>query len=241
MTLASVVSIHLARFDSLRANGGICGDPGPGVLFCAVASDTRAAGTDPTSQQAFKFLMLALHADRDSADRVLDQRRSLLPWMGQAHEVYAAVLQPFRHKGEANYLSRTGPATPLFETVTPPIPPDSPFVAITSSGWNLTDDLDRSRIQKFSAGVAAIRISMTAVPGLHSQQSFFFPGGLELDPITVSFWRNEASAREFSFGPGVHRLQMDRDRAQKLADRLSFTRCSVLRSCGTWHGVDPQL
>ena len=58
--------------------------------------------------------------------------------------------------------------------------------------------------------------------------------------IAEAFCRDEASARDFSFGAGVHRLFMDGDRAQKLADRLSFTRRTVLRSSGTWYGVDLQ-
>jgi hypothetical protein len=31
--------------------------------------------------------------------------------------------------------------------------------------------------------------------GLHSQQSFFFPGVLECDPLPLTFWRDEASIR----------------------------------------------
>jgi hypothetical protein len=27
-----------------------------------------------------------------------------------------------------------------------------------------------------------------AVDGPHSQQSFFFPGGIALDPVTLTFW-----------------------------------------------------
>jgi hypothetical protein len=39
---------------------------------------------------------------------------------------------------------------------------------------------------------------MTGVPGLRSQQSFFFPGVLECDPVTLTFWRDEASIRAFA-------------------------------------------
>jgi hypothetical protein len=80
---------------------------------------------------------------------------------------------------------------------------------------------------------------MTTVDGLYSQQSFFFPGAIALDPITVSFWRDEAAVKAFSYGPGPHRHQMDRDRAENLADRTSFTRARVVRSVGTWYGKDP--
>jgi hypothetical protein len=39
---------------------------------------------------------------------------------------------------------------------------------------------------------------MTGVPGLRSEQSFFFPGVLEGDPVTLTFWRDEASIRAFA-------------------------------------------
>jgi hypothetical protein len=96
-----------------------------------------------------------------------------------------------------------------------------------------------NRVREFSNGVMSVRASMTAVDGLHSQQSFFFPGVLEYDPITVTFWRDSASLRAFAYEAGVHRLQMERQREQNLAHRTSFTRCSVVRSEGTWHGTDP--
>jgi heme-degrading monooxygenase HmoA len=96
-----------------------------------------------------------------------------------------------------------------------------------------------NRVREFGAGVLAVRASMTGVPGLRSQQSFFFPGVLECDPITVTFWRDEASIRAFAYGQGSHRRQLDRHRTERLADRTSFTRFHVLSSAGTWYGEDP--
>jgi hypothetical protein len=93
------------------------------------------------------------------------------------------------------------------------------------------------RVRQFGAGAAAIRMSMTAVDGLYSQQSFFFPGGIALDPVTLTFWRDDASARAFSYNAGIHRHQMDRLRPENLADRTSFTRCHVLHGTGSWPGV----
>jgi hypothetical protein len=207
-------------------------------MFCAVAADTRAAGTDPASQRAFIYLMLGLHENESSADRFLEDQLVRVPWMSEASELYGAVLQPYRHKGEANYLNRTQPGQ-LFGRLAACPSPDAPFVSMTTSGWTVGDQLDMNRVREFSTGVLAIRASMTAVPGLHSQQSFFFPGVLALDPLTVTFWRNDAAIRAFSYGPGVHRHHLDRHRAENLADRTSFTRFQVLRSVGTWYGINP--
>lgn len=239
MTRATYVSIQLARFDSLRTAEDMAAEERAGVHFCGVAADTRAAATEPASQQAFKFLIFGLHEDAASAHRFLDNRRALVPWLDEALEVWEAVLQPFRHTGEANYLERGQPG-PLFDSLAPPPASTAPIVAITSSGWTVGEAFDMSRVREFSNGVMSVRASMTAVEGLHSQQSFFFPRVLEYDPLTVTFWRDSASLRAFAYGAGVHRLQMERQREQNLADRTSFTRCSVVRSDGTWHGTDPQ-
>src|SRR5688572_25139466 len=55
MPVASFASIQLVRFDQLREAGPVPVNARPGVLFCGVAADTRAAGTEPASQQAFTF------------------------------------------------------------------------------------------------------------------------------------------------------------------------------------------
>jgi hypothetical protein len=240
MSLASFASIQLARFDSLTQNEGLADGIALPALFSGVAADTRAAATEPASQQAFVFLILGLHSDAESAHSLLERRAQIAPWLDGAREIYGAVLEPFRHKGEANFLNRESPAT-VFGSLAKPVAADAPMVVITSAGWKVDENLDMKRVEKFGAGVVGVRIGMTAVDGLHSQQTFIFPGRLAVDPVTVSFWRDDAAVRNFSYGPGGHRRQMDIMRAEDLADRTSFTRFRVLHSVGTWYGGDPQL
>jgi hypothetical protein len=235
MSKAAIASIQLARFDRLREPGPIPEAPPPGTLFANVAADTRAAGTEPASQQAFTFLILGLHEDLRSAQRFLADRA---PWLDDAGEVWSGILELFRHHGAANYLDPAH-AGLLFESMMPADLGDGPVVALTTSGWSVGEGLDMNRVREFGAGVLAVRASMTGVPGLRSQQSFFFPGVLAYDPITVTFWRDEASIRAFAYGQGSHRRQLDRHRAEALADRTSFTRFHVLSSSGTWYGEDP--
>jgi hypothetical protein len=237
MPRAAIASVRLARFDSLRQAGPVSDGRAPGTVFCNVAADTRAAGTEPASQQAFTFLILGLHGDADSAQRFVTDR---VAWFDEAHEVWSGILEPFRHHGAANYLDRAAPGH-LFESMTPADLTDGPVVALTTSGWNVTDGLDMNRVREFGAGVLAVRASMTGVPGLRSQQSFFFPGVVECDPVTLTFWRDEASIRAFAYGQGSHRRQLDRHRTEGLADRTSFTRFRVLSSAGTWYGEDPAV
>ena len=235
MSKAAIASVQLARFDRLREPGPVPEVPASGTVFCNVAADTRAAGTEPAAQQAFTFLVLGLHEDAASAQRFLGDR---VAWLDEAQELWSGILEPFRHHGAANYLNRTDPGL-LFESMIPADLADGPVVAVTTSGWNVSEGLDMNRVREFGAGVLAVRASMTGVPGLRSQQSFFFPGVLECDPITVTFWRDEGSIRAFAYGQGSHRRQLDRHRAEGLADRTSFTRFRVLCSEGTWYGVDP--
>jgi hypothetical protein len=236
MPKAAFVTVQLARFDHVRDAGPVDAKDRPGVLFAVVGADVRAAATEPASQRAYTFLVLGLHADAESAQQFVADRGAVAPWLDEAKQVWSGVLQPFRHKGEANFLDAATPGL-LFDTLAEPAAADAPFVSITSVGWVLGPGLDMERVRQFGAGVSAIRMSMTAVDGLYSQQSFFFPGALVLDPVTVTFWRDDPSARAFSYGAGVHRHQMDRLRAENLADRTSFTRCHVRHSAGAWPGV----
>lgn len=238
MARASHLSIILCRFDSLRTAGEIEDVEIEGVLFRGVAADTRAAATEPASGQAFRFLILGLHDNAASAHRFLDERRILVPWLDEAREVYGAVLQPFRQMGESNYLDRAAPGA-LFDPLTPLPLPTSPIVIVTTVGWKVGESLDMNRVREFSNGVMGVRMSMTGVDGLHSQQSFFFPRVLEYDPLTITFWRDSESARAFAYGPGVHKLMMHRHKNENLADRTSFTRFIILRTEGTWHGNAP--
>jgi hypothetical protein len=238
MTRASHVSIFMARFDEMRISGDLPPDDSPGTLFRQIAADTRAAATEPASRQAYRFLMLGLHTDEAAANRLVDHRDAVVPWFAEAAEVWAAVLRPYRHVGQCNYLDQSTPG-PLFAALESASDPSGPIAIVTTSGWRLGNTLDMTRVHQFSNGVLAVRASMTGIEGLHSQQSFFFPGVLQHDPLTVTLWRDSASARAFAYGPGVHKAQMLRQREQNLADRTSFTRCRILRAEGTWHGRNP--
>ncbi len=234
---ASFASLHLARFDQLRPAGPA--DPGqrPGLLFCEVGADCRAAGTDPASREAFTFLVVGLHDGRESADRLVEEVMTVAPWFADATERWSGVLAPFRTKGESNLVEPSAPAR-LFDPLVAAPGRDEPAVVFTTIGWN-RDGLDMARVQDIGTGTAAVRISMTAVPGLRSQHSFFFPGIIAIDPPTLSFWDNEASLIAWAHRQATHKRQIDRYRTTRNADRASFTRLTALRSNGTWYGRDP--
>jgi hypothetical protein len=237
MVAASLVSLHLARFDQLRTAGPVAPGHRPGLLFCEVGADCRAAGTDPASREAFTFLVVGLHESRESGDSLVEDVTTVAPWFADAAERWSGVLAPFRTTGESNLIDRTAPAR-LFDPLVASPARGTPVVVFTTAGWN-RDGLDMARVQDFGTGVAAVRISMTAVPGLRSQQTFFFPGIIAIDPPTLSFWDDEASLIAWAHRQATHKRQMDRYRTTGNADRASFTRLIALSGDGTWYGRDP--
>ena len=162
---------------------------------------------------------------------------TVAPWFGDAVERWSGVLTPFRTKGEANLIHPTAPAR-LFDPLATVPGPRDPVVVFTTIGWN-RDGLDMARVQDIGTGTAAVRISMTAVPGLRTQQTFFFPGIIAIDPPTLTFWDDEASMVAWAHRQATHKRQMDRYRTTGNADRASFTRLAAIRSDGTWYGADP--
>jgi hypothetical protein len=138
-------------------------------------TDTRAVGTTPNSQQAFAFAVLGLHEDLNSAIQLIESRNKTLAGLSESREVWRTVLQPFWHKGEADDSNHLEPE-PLFvaQTICQPTESESPFVSITSSGWNVTPEIDMNRVGEFSTGVLAVRASMTGYRGyIRSNHSVF--------------------------------------------------------------------
>ncbi len=232
------ISLQLAGFDTLTTAGNSDTAAFPGLLFFGIGADTRAAVTAPASQQAFKFLLLGIHEDESSANDFINNKATISPWLKEANEIWSAVLQPFHHRGEANYLNTAMPGK-MFDLLADSPGVNFPVVVLTTSGWITGDSLDMNRVKEFSEGVLGVRASMTAIDGLHSQQSFFFPGVLTYDPITVTLWRDATAVGKFAYGQSTHNIQLEKQKANGLADRTSFTRCSIIRSEGTWHLTDP--
>ena len=239
MPLASHVSLQLARFTTLRTSTDVDLSVAPDALFLNVAADVRAAATDLASRQAFVFLLFGLHADADSAHRAIEAGTQIAPFLSEAAESWHAVLKPFRHAGEANFLSEQEPG-PLFDVRESQPDTSQPIVVLTSAGYHLGPDLDMQRVRDFGTGVLGVRASMTGLSGLTAQHSFFFPDVLRQDALTVTIWRDFAAMRDFAYGPGSHRRQLDRHKAASMVDRTSFTRCTIERSTGTWYGWSPE-
>jgi len=232
--LATHASLILARFDEPTGVGPFDASGIAGVRFLDVGADVRAASIDPRSTLAYTLVVFGLHDSEASAQELIERRLQVAPWLSDAKETCALTLRPFRHFGEANFL---GPAGPVFEVETPEHDKQSPLVIVTSAGWDSAEGEALERIIRFSEHVGAVRISMGGAAGLLAQHSFGFAGGLATDGITVTFWRDVASAMAFAYGAGLHRTQVKVQREELYGDRTSFTRFAVLSSEGTWNGA----
>lgn len=221
----------LARFGTARYGGFAEAPNGEGLLWLGTGVDARAAGTKPNSHTAYKFIVLGVHSSLDSAREVAAIEWD---WMQGATEQWKGVLQPFRHVGEINWLDRSEPGL-IFDCPSDGIP-EGPFAVMTSAGYHQVEGWTE-RAAEFGTGVAAVRMGMTAVPGLRSQQTFFFNSGYDFDSITLTFWDDFASMRDFAYGPGVHKDKVLMQKSEHLADRTSFSRLAIIESSGAWHGT----
>ena len=238
MPLATYASVILARFDELTTAAELVPEAQGDALFRNVTADMRAAGTKFSTQTAFKFVVFGLHGCQEAANQALGNYKEFAPWLASAKEVWGASLIPYRHFGEANFVNPSDPGGQFEVTESEPSA-GTPIVVVTSAGWVQDDRFSLELVQEFGEKVTAVRVSMTGIPGLHSQQTFSFPGFLVCDGITVTIWKDFAATRDFAYGPGLHRNMVGWQRKEEPADRTSFTRFKVLSSFGTWHGTDP--
>jgi len=233
----SYATVHLARFDAPKTMRNIDVTPAAGeTAVWMVGGDEIGAGAKAGSQEASLWLALGLHSEEASARALVEAGVAGVPCLAEASEAWSAVLQPFSHRGEVNWLDKTSPG-PAF-SVGEVSRHQGPFVAITSAGWTVDDDFDPSRPAEFARATELVRSSMTSVDGLHSKQVFNFPHFAD-NSVTVTIWRVDAAMRAFAYRAGDYKVQLDRQKSSAIADRTSFTRFRVLESHGSWNGSDP--
>jgi hypothetical protein len=231
------VSVHLARFAEPSDIASRQAAAPDGATVWKVGGDQRRA-SDTTREVANEFVAIGVHPTRDSADACA---AAALAAFDGAIEQWSGVLRPVRSIGHLNWAGTDDHRLPCV----PGPRVDGPMVVMTSVGWDLGEGFRVEDAIEFGDRVELVRRTMgfpsldTPVPGLRSQQSFGFPGIIVDDPITLTFWDDEAAMRAFAYDAGPHRTEMDRFRAEPIADRTSFTRFAPVASDGTWRGRDP--
>jgi hypothetical protein len=178
---------------------------------------------------------VAIYQARQEADAAIDNTLRFMPYVTRSAESWHAMLQPFAHRGECNYLHPDDPGL-LFEVGGDD--PSGPLVVMTTAGFNMGPELDMARVIDFRRNVDRDRPQVAAAAGSVAVQRFT-PHTRGDDGATLTVWRSDASMSGFAYRPGLHRSQVDRNKAENTTDRTSFTRFRALRTSGSWGGQDP--
>jgi hypothetical protein len=231
--VATHVTIHLARYDDIRALPAV-GQAAPAghPLVWLAGSDEGRHGSEFASTLATEFAVFGVHPDEASAQACATET---LPCFADAVETWSAVFVPVRMLGGCNWIADHVDLQPTIAAA------DGPLAVLTSAGWVLDANFDVDRAMSFGAAVGRVRDSITGadVPGLLAHQNFVFPGLLVHDGVTLTFWQDEASMKNFAYRPGSHKTELDAFRLNETCDRTSFTRLRPIESHGTWWGTNP--
>jgi hypothetical protein len=112
------------------------------------------------------------------------------------------------------------------------------LLVMTTGGYVIGPDFDRSRAIDFTHRSRAVREVATVADGNLARQIFYphIPGG---DPATLTIWQSDAAMTAFAYRSGLHREMIERHKSIGMLDRTSFTRLRPIRTAGTWEGRDP--
>ncbi len=170
--------------------------------------------------------------DRDAAEAMLDAPGDALPWLGETVAAWHGLGLPVSHRGAVNWRGhlQDGDAVRAAR-----VDPGGPLAVLTSAGFRSRDAGTLPRIRRFVAGVTDVLAAYGRLPS-NVRRAAFRAGFDGRDGFTLSLWRSDDGMREAAYRPGMHRTQIDDDKAGLLSDRTSFTRMRVLRSRGDWEG-----
>jgi heme-degrading monooxygenase HmoA len=178
---------------------------------------------------------VGIYPSREVADAAIEEPATFMPFLAQSLESWHALLLPITHRGECNHLYPSQPGL-MFEVAGSD--PGGPLIVMTTAGYVMGPDLDMARVIDFRLSVDRIRPHVSAAAGNIAVQRFT-PHTYGDDGATLTIWRDDASMAGFAYRAGPHRSQVDRNKAENMTDRTSFTRFRALRTRGQWGGRDP--
>jgi hypothetical protein len=192
-------------------------------------------GEDGVRLPSTVWCALGLFEHEADARRAFEHPQQFLPFLPQAVEAWHGLLLPVGNRGQSNLLNPFEPG-PLF-TVSK-ADPGGECLVMTTAGFILGLDEDRERIRSFRKSVDETNQWIQKAKGLLASLVFapHTPGD---DGITLSLWQTDAAMFEAAYQPGAHRKQVDKQKANFLCDRTSFSRFRVFASTGLWDGKNP--
>jgi hypothetical protein len=235
VALGKWATIHWVRFNAITTADmlDLSARP-PGSISWKVGPDGLTA-SDGNRLPSDVWCSVGIYRVREEAEAAVETPAAFMPFLSQSLEAWHAVLLPVTHRGECNYLQPSEPGL-LFEAMGPD--PGGPLVVMTTAGYVMGPDLDMARVIDFRFSVDRVRPQVTAAAGNVAVQRFT-PHIYGDDGATLTIWRDDASMAAFAYRPGVHRSQVDRNKAENMTDRTSFTRFRAVRTSGLWGRRDP--
>lgn len=190
---------------------------------------------DGSREQSGVWCAVGLYPHRDEAEQAVADPGTFMPFVAETVEAWHALLMPVAHRGECNHLDRGTPGAVLDAHGEDP---GGPLVVMTTGGYVVGPDFDRSRAIDFTHRSARVREVATLAPGNLVQQVFYphIPGG---DPVTMTVWQSDSAMSAFAYRSGLHREMIERHKRVGMLDRTSFTRLRAVRTSGSWNGRDP--
>lgn len=234
---ATVHRIHFSQsmaLNDLRSSGFDLSAPAGGVLGWKVGS-CGPVGEDGHRVPSPVWCALGLFEQEAEARLAFGDPHRFLPFLGQAVESWHGLLLPVGSRGQSNLIDRFEPG-PLFTVEK--ADPGGECLVMTTAGFILGADEDLERVRSFRKSVDETNQWIQRAKGLLASL-VFTPQTAGDDGVTLSLWQNDTAMFEAAYQPGAHRRQVDRQKANQLCDRTSFSRFRVLASAGLWDGRNP--
>ncbi len=228
------VTVHWVRFPEVVPHDPLTvPDRLPGCSWWRFAVTGGPLDTDGNRPPTNVWCGLGLFGDRESAESNLERPEGYLSSFPPPTESWHALLLPIAFRGLWNH--NLGSNAEL-RYATEAADPGGPLFVITTGGFDLGPNFDRTRLVNFREYSDRVRGALPSAPGRIASE-YFSPTPTD-DAITMSLWTSDSAMVQTMYGRGTHREEIDRFKREKTLDRTSFTRFRVLRTIGRWNGSD---
>lgn len=230
MTAIRWITFHRWLLDDPHGAGAVSIAPPTGAEWWHFGPDSPIGPNGARTGVGRSWAGAGFFSDRAAAEAVVDAPDAQFGGVPPHAESFHCLLVPIRVSGTCNWLDACGAALTPTET-----DPGGPIAVMTSAGYDPESAGDVDRMRDFRENVDRVRAWYDTLDA-NLVNGNFITG---VDGMTFTLWASDAAMKAAAYGPGVHRTQLDRQLAERMADRTSYTRSRVLRSVGVWGGVAP--
>ena len=192
-------------------------------------------GARPTESRAWGAM--GIYASEIEARAVLEDPEAHLPYLTDTVEAWHVLVAPYAHHGTTNWRGSIADGGTTMRIASED--PTGPLVVITSAGYVNPGPKDLPRIEKFQRRVDDVLAFYSTLEGNLRRAVYSSVPVDGREGYTFTLWRDDQAMAAAAYRPGVHKTQMDENKADPMFDHSSFTRGRVVASLGTWDGENP--